>query len=82
MTTKLKLNREEKVITSTQKYAKSKSKSLSHLVENYLKHIGVEESKKSSGSLKVSRLRGVIKLPDNYDYKVELTYAIYKKHKK
>ncbi|MEO6869719.1 MAG: DUF6364 family protein, partial [Ginsengibacter sp.] len=37
MTTKLTLTIEDKVISSAKKYAQKKGKSLSHLVENYLK---------------------------------------------
>ena len=37
MTTKLTLTIEEKVISSAKKYAQKKGKSLSNLVENYLK---------------------------------------------
>ena len=39
MTTKLTLTIEDKVIDSAKEYAKLKGKSLSHLVENYLKSI-------------------------------------------
>ena len=82
MTTKLTLTIEEKVITSAKKYANRKGKSLSHLIENYLKSISVQESDKSSISPKVSKLMGVIKLSENYDYKVELANALSKKYKK
>jgi hypothetical protein len=82
MTTKLTLTIEEKVISSAKKYASKKGKSLSHLVENYLKSISLKEVNGSEISPKVSRLMGVIKLPEGFDYKAELKNAITKKYKK
>ena len=82
MTTKLTLTIEEKVIDSAKRYAQKKGKSLSHLVENYLKSITAEtkESREESISPKVLKLMGVIKLPKDFDYKVELGNALAKKH--
>ncbi len=82
MTTKLTLTIEDKVISSAKKYAQKKGKSLSHLVENYLKAISVKETVNPSISPKVSKLMGIIKLPDDFDYKAELTNALFKKYKK
>ncbi len=82
MTTKLTLTIEEKVISSAKKYANIKGKSLSHLVENYLKSIGVKEIGNPAISPKVSKLMGIIKLPEEFDYKAELKNAISKKYKK
>ncbi len=82
MTTKLTLTIEDKVIVSAKKYAHKKGKSLSHLVENYLKSVSVKEIDDHSISPKVSKLMGVITLPDNFDYKRELGSAISGKYKK
>ncbi|MCC6286347.1 MAG: hypothetical protein IT249_00535 [Chitinophagaceae bacterium] len=82
MTTKLTLTIEEKVIASAKKYAQKKGKSLSHLVENYLKSIGGKETSSSEISPKVSKLMGVIKLPNDFEYKAELTNALSKKYRK
>ena len=84
MTTKLTLTIEDKVIDSAKRYAQKKGKSLSHLVENYLKSIGSEtkENKDDSISPKVLKLMGVIKLPKDFDYKTELGNALAKKHSK
>lgn len=82
MTTKLTLTIEDKVISSAKKYAQKKGKSLSHLVENYLKSISVKELDNPTISPKVSKLMGVIKLPNDFDYKSELTIALSKKYKK
>lgn len=82
MTTKLTLTIEEKVISSAKKYAQKKGKSLSHLVENYLKSISGKEITSPAISPKVSKLMGVMKLPNDFDYKTELTNALSKKYKK
>ncbi len=82
MTTKLTLTIEDKVISSAKKYAQKKGKSLSHLVENYLKSISVNDSSNLAISPRVSKLRGIIKLPNNFDYKSELSNALSKKYKK
>ncbi len=81
MTTKLTLTIEDKVIDSAKKYAKQKGKSLSHLVENYLKSIAVKESDKDEISPKVLKLMGSVKLPEDFDYKTSLSSAIAQKHK-
>ena len=47
MTTKLTLTIEDKVIISAKKYARNKGKSLSNLVENYLKSISIKEVDKN-----------------------------------
>ena len=84
MTTKLTLTIEDKVIDSAKKYAQKKGKSLSHLVENYLKSISTntKENKEEVISPKVLKLMGVIKLPKDFDYKAELGNALAKKHSK
>ena len=82
MTTKLTLTIEDKVISSAKKYAQKKGKSLSHLVENYLKSISVKETVNPPVSPKISKLMGIIKLPNDFDYKTELTNALSKKYKK
>jgi hypothetical protein len=82
MTTKLTLTIEEKVIISAKKYASRNKKSLSHLVENYLKSISLKEQDENEFSPKVKKLMGSIKLPADFDYKKELASAIGKKYKK
>jgi hypothetical protein len=70
---------EEKVINSAKKYAQKKGKSLSHLVENYLKSVTAKENREEVLSQKVSKLMGVINLPDGFDYKKELGSRLAKK---
>ena len=80
MITKLTLTIEDKVIHSAKKYAHRKGKSLSHIVENYLKSISAKEPAESAVSAKVSNLQGVIQLPDDFNYKKALGKSISAKH--
>jgi uncharacterized protein DUF6364 len=80
MTTKLTLTMEDSVIDSAKKYARQKGKSLSDIVENYLKSIATPEDTTEKLSPKVMKMMGVIKLPENYDYKKELGNALAKKY--
>ena len=80
MTTKLTLTIEDKVIDSAKKYAQKNGKSLSNLVENYLKSITTKEPEATRLSLKVTKLMGVIKLPDDFNYKSELSKSLSKKY--
>jgi len=72
MTTKLTLTIEEKVIKTAKKYAEKKGRSLSGLVENYLKTLAADDSLANEFTPRVKRLRGSIKLPANFNYKEEL----------
>lgn len=80
MTTKLTLTIEENVISSAKMYARKKGKSLSNLVENYLKSIGSDETDLNSLSPEIRKLMGVIKLPQNFNYKEELKSSLSKKY--
>ncbi len=82
MTTKLTLTVEEKVITTAKKYARRKGKSLSHIVENYLRSISAKDESETQLSPKVAKLKGSIKLPADFDYKKTLSAALSKKYKK
>ena len=82
MTTKLTLTMEDKVIDSAKKYAQKNGKSLSNLVENYLKSITTKEPDATKLSLKVTKLMGVIKLADDFDYKSALSNGLSKKYAK
>lgn len=81
MTTKLTLTMEDRVINSAKKYARQKGRSLSDIVENYLKSISTQEKMTEELSPKVARLKGVIKLPEDFDYKKELGNVLVKKYK-
>ncbi len=81
MVTKLTLTMEDGVINSAKKYARKKGKSLSDIVENYLKSIAEPEETEGKLSPRVSKLMGSIKLPEDFDYKKELGAALIKKYK-
>jgi hypothetical protein len=81
MTTKLTLTIDESVITIAKKYAKNKGKSLSAIVENYLMTLSSKEKTEDPISPRVLKLMGKIDLPENFDYKKELTKGLAKKYK-
>ena len=82
MVTKLTLTIDDSVITTAKKYAKQKGKSLSDIVENYLMSLTSKEKKDESISPRILKLMGAIELPENFDYKKELTKGLAKKYKK
>lgn len=81
MTTKLTLTIDDAVITVAKRYAKQKGKSLSAIVENYLMSLTSKADKEEQISPKILKMMGLISLPDNFDYKKELTKALAKKYK-
>ena len=81
MNTKLTLTIDDKVIDSAKKYAREKGKSLSDIVENYLKSIILKEDKEDTSiSPKILKLMGSVKLPQNFDYKTAFGKALTKKY--
>ena len=89
MKTKLTLVVEDEVIYNAKIYAKNKEESLSSLVENYLKAVAVSSKltnpKKSNSKKSISlieKYRGIISLPENYDYKKEIGLYLLKKYNK
>jgi len=89
MKTKLTLVMEDEVIYNAKIYAKNKEESLSSLVENYLKAVAVSSKltnpKKSNSKKSISlieKYRGIISLPENYDYKKEIGLYLLKKFNK
>ena len=82
MVTKLTLTIEGDVIQSAKKYAQEQGRSLSDVVENYLKTLSGSDKEIGIPSKKVSGLRGVIKLSKDFNYKAELGKTITKKFSK
>ena len=78
MKTRLTLVIDEKVIESAKRYAQKNGRSVSHLVENYLKSITAKKIKEEVISQKVLKLMGVIKLSKDYNYKARLGNALKK----
>ncbi len=81
MQTKLTLTLDQGVIEQAKIYAKDKGRSLSELIENYLKVVLDDKQPKIQLSPSIKKLKGSIKLPDKFDYKEELTKALVSKYK-
>lgn len=81
MTTKLTLTIDDAVISIAKKYAQSKGKSLSDIVENYLKTLTTIDEKEKAISPKILKLMGVIELPEDFDYKKALATSLARKYK-
>ena len=81
MTTRLTLTIDDDVISVAKKYAKKNGKSLSTLVENYLKSLTSTQSEEESISPRVLKLMGKIKLNEEFDYKNTLAKELSKKYK-
>lgn len=83
MNTKLTLTIEKEVIKKAKKYAKDKNRSLSDIIENYLKILTKEEQKEKTKKLNpvVQSLKGSFKMPEkDMDYKKELRDRLEKKY--
>jgi hypothetical protein len=81
MNTKLTLTIEQTVIEKAKNYARKKERSLSDLVENYLKALISDAANKDVElSPTVQFLKGSFKLPENFDYKKELTERLSEKY--
>lgn len=82
MITKLTLTVEKDVIDQAKAYASLKGRSLSDLVENYLKTLVQKEKTINEFSPKVKRLLGAVKVSENFDYKKELESTLNEKYSK
>ncbi|EIJ37693.1 MULTISPECIES: DUF6364 family protein [Galbibacter] len=82
MNTKLTLTIEKEIIQKAKKYAKDKNRSLSDIIENYLKILTKEEKANKSTKLNpvVKSLKGSFKMPKNMDYKKELRNRLEEKY--
>lgn len=81
MNTKLTLTIQQSVIEKAKKYAKAKERSLSDLVENYLKALtkDVPQNKIELTPI-VKSLKGSFSAPENFDYKKELANSLSEKY--
>jgi len=89
MSTKLTLSIDKSVIESAKIYAKSQGRSLSSLIEDYLKSIsgkGIDQEEDPTEieiSPLIKSLRGSVKCDvENFDYKEILKEGLLKKHMK
>jgi predicted CopG family antitoxin len=83
MNSKLTLTIEDSVIKKAKRYAKSRGRSLSDIIENYLKMITKDYRVMETGlTPTVKSLKGAFKAPEDLDYKKELAKALSDKHVK
>lgn len=81
MNTKLTLTIERSVIEEAKKYAKEKKRSLSDLIENYLKAITKDTPAENAAETPiVQSLKGSFRAPENFDYQKELTKKLSEKY--
>lgn len=80
MNTKLTLTIEQSVIEKAKFYAKAQERSLSDIIENYLKTITKEQRVANDISPLVDSLRGSFKAPESFDYKKELSDSLSEKY--
>ncbi|MCX6146083.1 MAG: DUF6364 family protein [Candidatus Kapabacteria bacterium] len=81
MNSKLTLSIDESTIEKAKFYAKSKKRSLSDIIENYLKTIIQTENKDLDNlSPIVKSLKGTFKDPGYIDYKAELSKQLNEKY--
>jgi hypothetical protein len=82
MDTKLTLNVDKDIASKAKKYARSKGRSLSDLVEDYFRYL--TRTTYSFGpeiSPSVKSLLGSIKVPKDFNYKKELSEHLSEKYK-
>ena len=81
MNTKLTLTIEQSLIEKAKRYAKGKGRSLSDIVENYLKVIISEENNTVIDSAPMTTsMKGAFKAPKDLDYKKELEKGLSNKY--
>ncbi len=81
MNTKLTLTIEQSIIKRAKAYARKKGRSLSDIIENYLKVVASEEGMDEIElTPTVKSLKGSFKLPKDFDYNKELSKGLSEKH--
>ncbi len=82
MNARLTLTIEREIIERAKKYAKEKNRSLSDIIENYLKLLTKEERNNQNKKLNpvVESLKDSFKAPKDLDYKRELKNRLEKKY--
>jgi hypothetical protein len=81
MDTKLTLNVDSDLVQHAKSYAREKGRSLSDLFEMYLKAlINKKETSEEELTPKVKSLLGSFKMPEDFDYKNELSEQLSNKY--
>ena len=81
MQTKLTISLDKHVIEQAKILAKKKGRSLSEMIENYLKVMVKKDSSIQEISADIKRLQGSVKLPADLDYKQALQQGLSKKYR-
>lgn len=83
MNTKLTLTIEQEIIERAKHYAKRENRSLSDIIENYLKLLTQKDVKKQETPPHptVESMRGSFKMPNDFDYKKELRKRVEEKYR-
>ncbi len=82
MNTKLTLTIEQSIIEKAKNYARGRGSSLSEIVENYFKALVREDETMEEIHTPIANsLRGSFKMPDDFDYKKELTDRLSEKYR-
>lgn len=85
MEKKLTLKIEKEVIEKAKEYAASQKRSLSELIEAYLKSLTNEDKSKPDSDITISpfvkSLKTGVKIPADYDYKTSYRNHLSQKHK-
>ena len=81
MNTKLTLTIEQSLIEKAKRYAKGQGRSLSDIVENYLKVVTNEDHSTVIDSTPItSSMKGAFKAPKDFDYQKELVKGLSEKY--
>ena len=72
MTTNLTIELDNNLLESLNQYAKSRGRTVSEILEGQLRKLVQIQSKRKT----TSKLRGVVKLPKDFDYKKEMEERI------
>lgn len=75
MTTNLIIELDNTLLESLNQYAKSKGRTVSEILEGQLRKL-VQTQSRGKATPVSSKLRGVVKLPKDFDYKKELEERI------
>lgn len=81
MDTKLTLKLDAEVISRAKEFAKVRKISLSRLIESYLDALTGKDTESFKSTPLIEGLSGVIKLPDDFDYRKEMGDHLERKHK-
>ena len=82
MNTKLTLNIEKDLIETAKKYARESRQSLSSLVQNYFKHLTIDNKNLDSIDISpnIKDLSGIISPDSDFDYKKEYIKHVIEKY--